>query len=675
MGPRHGGTAVGRVDPRRSRHAGTAPRQRFETWTGLVHPDDLPWLLVEIDQAIRNRRVSDVEYRIRRPDGSSGWVTSRGRVLAGEDGEPDRMVGTVWDTTESRTARDLVRRALRNLSEAFFAVDSAWRITFVNPEAERLLGTSYALLGRILWDALADIGVDAMGLGLEAAYRRAVDSGTPGGFDVRWPTNRRWYHMRLVPMTDGLTVYLADVTENRSQEAESATAERVTADRNARISELTGALAEALTMQDVVTATAERVMAPFGASGLVFHLIEDTTVRVAGAVGYPQSFLATVDGVPVSDIAPIDEVHRTREPTFVDSAEEYIERYPERAISPASVNKAAWAFLPLIVSGRLVGCCVISFTEPRHLGGEERGLLITLSGLMAQAIERARLFDAEHTRAQELQRGLLPDILPALPAVASAARYLPANEGVEVGGDWYDVIPLSGARVALVIGDVMGHGLAQAATMGRLRTAVHTLADLDFPPDELLNRLNDVVNDLGDDFYATCLYAVYDPVTRTCTFGSAGHPHRRSCTRTAPPNSSPARRTRRWAPLSRRSRPPRRSSRRAACWCSTRTGWSNPPPRTSTGGWSTWRRRWPPGAPYRTRTRPRHWSGSATTSWPSCCRASSSRTTRRCSWPAPVRSRPTPSPAGSSPTARSPRRRPATTYGTSWPTGSSTNSP
>ncbi|MET7856758.1 SpoIIE family protein phosphatase [Streptomyces sp. NPDC005318] len=503
---------------------GQPPRQRFETWTGLVHPDDLPWLLVEIDQAIRNRRVSDVEYRIRRPDGSSGWVTSRGRVLAGEDGEPDRMVGTVWDTTESRTARDLVRRALRNLSEAFFAVDSAWRITFVNPEAERLLGTSYALLGRILWDALADIGVDAMELGLEAAYRRAVDSGAPGGFDVRWPTNRRWYHMRLVPMTDGLTVYLADVTENRSQEAESATAERVTADRNARISELTGALAEALTMQDVVTATAERVMAPFGASGLVFHLIEDTTVRVAGAVGYPQSFLATVDGVPVSDIAPIDEVHRTREPTFVDSAEEYIERYPERAISPASVNKAAWAFLPLIVSGRLVGCCVISFTEPRHLGGEERGLLITLSGLMAQAIERARLFDAEHTRAQELQRGLLPDILPALPAVASAARYLPANEGVEVGGDWYDVIPLSGARVALVIGDVMGHGLAQAATMGRLRTAVHTLADLDFPPDELLNRLNDVVNDLGDDFYATCLYAVYDPVTCTCTFGSAGHP-------------------------------------------------------------------------------------------------------------------------------------------------------
>ncbi|MGY5030944.1 SpoIIE family protein phosphatase [Streptomyces sp. 900116325] len=503
---------------------GESSKQTFETWTQLVHADDLPWLLVEIEQAIRNRRVSAVEYRICRPDGTAGWVSARGRVLPEEDGRPARMVGTVWDTTESRIARDSVSRALLHMSEAFFAVDSRWRITFVNVEAERFLGASHDLLGRVLWDALSEIGVDAMELGLEAAYRQAAESGAPGGFDVRWPTNRRWYHMRLVPVPDGLTVYATDVTEIRSQEAQTATAQRVTADRTARITELTSALAEALTMRDVVNATAERVMAPFGASGLVFHLIEEEMVRVAGAVGYPQPFLDGVDGVPVSDIAPVDEVHRTRAPAFIDSAEEYVERYPDRVDSPAAINKSAWAFLPLIVSGRFTGCCVISFTEPRHLSGEERALLITLSGLMAQAIERARLFDAEHTRAQELQRGLLPEVLPTLPAVAAAARYLPANEGVEVGGDWYDVIPLSGARVALVIGDVMGHGLSQAATMGRLRTAVHTLADLDFAPDELLNRLNDVVNDLGDDFYATCLYAVYDPVTRTCTFGSAGHP-------------------------------------------------------------------------------------------------------------------------------------------------------
>ncbi|MGW1085676.1 SpoIIE family protein phosphatase [Streptomyces sp. NPDC002596] len=504
--------------------AGQSPNQRFDTWSELVHPDDLPWLLVEIEQAIRNHRVFGVEYRVRRPDGTTRWVSARGRVLPGEDGRPGRMVGTVWDTTDSRIARDSVSRALRHMSDAFFAVDSEWRITFLNMEAERLLGASHELLGQNLWDVFAEIGVDAAGLGLQASYRRAIDRGSPVGFDVRWPVNRRRYQMRLVPVPDGLTVYAADVTEMRSREAESVAAERVTADRNARITALAGALAEALTVQDVVNAAAERIMAPFGASGLVVHLIEGETLRVAGQVGYPERFFRDIDGRQVGDIAPLDEVYRRRTATFIDSAEEYVERYPRMADRPAEAKKASWAFLPLIASGRCVGCCVISFTDPRRLGGEERALLITLSGLMAQAIERARLFDAEHMRAQELQRGLLPSELPTLCSVRTAARYLPANEGIEVGGDWYDVIPLSGARVALVIGDVMGHGLSEAATMGQLRTAVHTLADLEFPPSELLTRLNRVVNDLGDDFYATCLYAVYDPVTCTCKFGSAGHP-------------------------------------------------------------------------------------------------------------------------------------------------------
>lgn len=102
-----------------------------------------------------------------------------------------------------------------------------------------------------------------------------------------------------------------------------------------------------------------------------------------------------------------------------------------------------------------MGGRVISLEQPRRLADTERGLLIALSGLIARTLERARLYDAERHRAQELQRGLLPRALPLLPAVTVAARYLPASEGM-LGGDWYDVIPLSGDRVALVIGDVMG---------------------------------------------------------------------------------------------------------------------------------------------------------------------------------------------------------------------------
>ena len=210
-------------------------------------------------------------------------------------------------------------------------------------------------------------------------------------------------------------------------------------------------------------------------------------------------------------------------PFFLSSPPEHAERFPELAGWLDQNGKQAWAFLPLVVSGETVGLCIISFDSPRGLLGAERALLIALSGLIAQALERARLFDAEHGQAQELQRALLPQVLPSLPGVTAAARYIP-GAGATIGGDWYDVIPLSADRVALVIGDVMGHGLPEAVIMGRLRTAVQTLSDLELPPDEILGHLNEVVGSLGDDCFVTCLYAIYDPVTRTCAYARAGHP-------------------------------------------------------------------------------------------------------------------------------------------------------
>ena len=213
-----------------------------------------------------------------------------------------------------------------------------------------------------------------------------------------------------------------------------------------------------------------------------------------------------------------------RRPSFISSADEYIRRYPATADLLAVCGKQAWAYLPLVVSGRVVGLCVVSFDQPRLLTGAERALMTTLSGLIAQALERARLFDAEHARSQALQRALLPRQLPELPAVTAAAKYLPAGRGMDVGGDWYDVIPLSADRVALVIGDVMGHGLPEAVIMGRVRTALQTLSNLELPPDEVLAHLNDLVCGLGDDSFVTCLYAIYDPTTSSCTVARAGHP-------------------------------------------------------------------------------------------------------------------------------------------------------
>lgn len=311
--------------------------------------------------------------------------------------------------------------------------------------------------------------------------------------------------------------------EARQAAAQRGAAERGAAERAARIQDLASALAEAVSSLDVVAAVAQRVLPPFGASGLIIQVPEGDRMRVIGAVGYSKSFINAVSA-PIRDLAPVVEALRTHRPWFVSSAKQYLRRYPTMTDIPSKGGKESWAFMPLVVSGRVVGLCVVSFDHPRQLTGAERALLIALSGLIAQALERARLFDAEYARAQALQRALLPQELPVLPAATAAARYLPAGQGMDVGGDWYDVIPLSSDRVALVIGDVMGHGLPEAVIMGRLRTAVQTLSDLELPPDEILGRLNDLVCGLGDDSFATCLYAIYDPTTAICTVARAGHP-------------------------------------------------------------------------------------------------------------------------------------------------------
>ncbi|MFF9123137.1 SpoIIE family protein phosphatase [Streptomyces sp. NPDC014889] len=193
--------------------------------------------------------------------------------------------------------------------------------------------------------------------------------------------------------------------------------------------------------------------------------------------------------------------------------------------------------VPLRARGTVLG--VVDFWRCRQgesFDEEDVPFAEELAARAAVALDNARRYTREHTMAVTLQRSLLPRALPELSALDVAYRYLPAQAGV--GGDWFDVIELSGARVALVVGDVVGHGLHAAATMGRLRTAVHNFSTLDLAPDELLGRLDDLVARLdrggaaggkeGDREEgltgATCLYAVYDPSSGACSLARAGHP-------------------------------------------------------------------------------------------------------------------------------------------------------
>ncbi|MFH8977888.1 SpoIIE family protein phosphatase [Streptomyces sp. NPDC017890] len=188
--------------------------------------------------------------------------------------------------------------------------------------------------------------------------------------------------------------------------------------------------------------------------------------------------------------------------------------------------------VPLQARGTTLGVAVFTrFRRPYAFTDDDRLLAEEVSARAAVCIDNARRYSRERETTLTLQRSLLPRWLPPTAAVEAASRYLPAARS-GVGGDWFDVIPLSGMRVAMVVGDVVGHGIQASATMGRLRTAVRTLADIDLTPDELLTHLDDLVvrlsEESGDDgageVGATCLYAVYDPVSRRCVLARAGHP-------------------------------------------------------------------------------------------------------------------------------------------------------
>lgn len=218
------------------------------------------------------------------------------------------------------------------------------------------------------------------------------------------------------------------------------------------------------------------------------------------------------------------------DPGFV----QWVEQNPRRTAGLHRYGLRSMVAVPLQARGKILGvlmCCrsrTAGFTESHLRVAEE------LAARAALSLDNARRYTRERTTAIALQRSLLPHKPPKQSALDIATRYLPTDRRIGVGGDWFDVIPLSGARVAMVVGDVVGHGMHASGTMARLRGAVRTLADVDMPPDEVLTHLDDVVTQLsietgdeaGDEqgMGATCLYAVYDPILRRCSLAAAGHP-------------------------------------------------------------------------------------------------------------------------------------------------------
>jgi len=229
----------------------------------------------------------------------------------------------------------------------------------------------------------------------------------------------------------------------------------------------------------------------------------------------------------------------TRRPVLVENPDGLRRTFADVAdldLFLSHTDERAWVGMPLLAAGSAIGALRFSFSRPRKITDEERVFLEALAGQCALAVERASLFEREHTTAETLQRSLLPDRLPSVPGIILDARYLPVTRNMEIGGDWYDAFRLPDGRLAVAAGDVMGKGLSAAAGMGRVRNALRALALTDPRPAAVLAGLDRLfaATEL-DEQVTTVAYLVFDPVSGEGLAGNAGHPPPLLLCRDAPP--------------------------------------------------------------------------------------------------------------------------------------------
>ncbi|MCX5166899.1 SpoIIE family protein phosphatase [Streptomyces antibioticus] len=401
------------------------------------------------------------------------------------------------------------------------ALDMTGRFTFVTPGAADLLGVPVEeLVGALPWEALPWMDVPE----IEDHYRSAVVSEQPTRFGAVRPPDRPLI-FELYPDPSGISVRITP-GDPLAGTGPSAAAERLAAGPGRagllyHLMHLAATLTEAVGVQDVVNQAADQLMPALGAKAMALMAARDGRLRMLGHRGYDAELMARFDDLPLTADTPAARVVDTCTPHFFTSFDELRRLYP-RAVQLD--DKASWAFLPLVASGRAIGSLVLAYDRPQHFPPSERAALTALVALVGQALERGRLYDTQYTVAHQLQAALLPRRLPTPPGLRVAARYRPSGHGMEVGGDFYDLIRLDDTTVAAAIGDVQGHDVDAAALMGQVRTAVHGHAMAGSSPADVLSTTNRLLVDLDAGRFASCLYAHLDLVRRTACLASAGHP-------------------------------------------------------------------------------------------------------------------------------------------------------
>ncbi|MEU6807949.1 SpoIIE family protein phosphatase [Streptomyces sp. NPDC046831] len=293
----------------------------------------------------------------------------------------------------------------------------------------------------------------------------------------------------------------------------------------ARVQRLAAALATAVTVRDVGRAVVTALREPLRADRIALAELENdrlvvTVLDPPEPEAWPEvwrlEWRTEWPDAPVRSMPTLAAVLREGRAGIWSSA---------TGLEPAlaDVGRGGLAALPLAAGGRVTGACLIGWDAPHDFSPDERALLTASAGLAGQALMRARAFDAEHELVGMLQRTLLPRRLPKLPGAEAVARYLPATAGLELGGDWYDLIPLPDHHVALVIGDVQGHSAGAATLMGQMRTALRAYATEGHPPDVVVSHANRLLLDMETDLFATCCYVDVDMEAGSAWCVRAGH--------------------------------------------------------------------------------------------------------------------------------------------------------
>ncbi|MDQ1620673.1 MAG: hypothetical protein QOE19_3242 [Actinomycetota bacterium] len=300
------------------------------------------------------------------------------------------------------------------------------------------------------------------------------------------------------------------------------------AGRLVHLRRLTAALADAITPDDVARVTLS--------SALEVDDIARAGLATSGGAGRELSFVASDDDAVtptavrwcriegLADV-PLAEAVRTSRPVYVPSLADLAERYPHMAERQAALGTRSMAALPLTAAQNTVGGLLLSFGGDHPFDANEQAFLAAFAAQVTQALRRALAFQVQRTTSELLQRSLMPDSIPELDGLSMGAYYEPGGSGVDVGGDWYDVLPLADGRVVVALGDVMGKGVPAAIVMGQVRAAMRAYALIDCSPALLLSRLDTLVTSLGvPEQIVTVAYGVIDAERRQLRLALAGHP-------------------------------------------------------------------------------------------------------------------------------------------------------